>query len=176
MSFQADITSRFLTLDDAQPVIDLYRAIAAQPGGFARTAEEISIDYVKKALRLATAGGVGICAIDRVNGRLVGSIIARKLPIKVFDHVLSELTIGVHPEYQRQGIGRRLFLDFQEHVQMSRPDILRVELIARETNLQQIAFYESIGFRREDVFERRIRNTQGEFESDIPMAWLKSSE
>jgi ribosomal protein S18 acetylase RimI-like enzyme len=73
-------------------------------------------------------------------------------------------------------VGRRLFLDFIEHVQSSRPEISRVELMARDSNPRQIAFYEAIGCRREGTFERRIKNPNGEFESDIPMAWLKDED
>ncbi len=168
-----ELATRFLNEEDAPKVFELYRAIAAQPGGFARTAEEISLEYVQKTLRAAVQNGIGIGAIDKSTEQLVGSIIARKLGPKVFDHVLSDLTIGVHPNFQSQGIGRRIFLDFLEHVQAARPDVLRVELIARESNQRAIAFYEAIGFRSEGVLERRIRKPNGDFESDIAMAWIK---
>ena len=169
-----EFATRFLKSDDAETLLELYRAIASQPGGFARTADEISLEYVHKTLRHVANNGVGIGVIDKSDGRLVGSIVARKLGPKVFDHVLSELTIGVHPNYQSKGVGRRLFIDFLEHIQGARPDILRVELIARESNPRAISFYEAIGFRSEGVFEKRIRKGDGTFESDIPMAWLKS--
>lgn len=171
-----DVMTRFLTLEDAPKVVDLYRAIAHNKGGFVRAEEEISLAYVEKSLRRAQSGGIGICAVERATQRLVGVITARRLGLKVFEHVLSQVTIGVDPEFQSQGIGRRLFLDFIEHVQDNRPDILRIELIARESNPRQISFYEAIGFRREGTFERRIRNANGEFEADIPMAWLKQDD
>jgi ribosomal protein S18 acetylase RimI-like enzyme len=168
-----EMVTRFLTQEDAPRVFELYRAIAGEPGGFARTADEISLDSVEQTLRHATRTGISIGAVEKESGQLVGSIIARKLGPQVFDHVLSDLTIGVHPSFQRQGVGRRLFIDFLEHIQGARPDVLRVELIARETNHHAIRFYESIGFRSEGVFEKRIRNAAGDFESDIPMAWIK---
>ena len=168
-----EIFTRFLTLDDAQALLELYRSIASRPGGFLRMEDEIGPDYVQKALGRGVQGGVAIGAFDRTTGTLIGSITTRKLELKVFEHVLSGLIIGVHPEYQRRGVGRRLFLDLLEHVQSERPDILRIELVARESNVQQILFYESIGFRREGSFEKRIRRPDGAFEADIPMGWLK---
>lgn len=169
-----DASTRFLTPDDAPALLDLYRTIAVTPdAGFVRMEDEINADYVAKSLGRGVKGGVAIGAIDRASQKIVGAITARKLGLKVFDHVLSGLIIGVHPEFQRRGIGRRLFLDFLEHIQTERPDILRVELIARESYSRQIEFYESVGFRREGLFDRRIRRSDGTFEADVPMGWIK---
>lgn len=167
------ITSRRLNTDDAKEVFELYRRIAAHPGGLARAPEEVTIEYIEKVLQKTSQSGVGIGVV--AGGKnLIGFILARKLGPRVFDHVLSDLAIGVAPEFQSKGIGRRLFLDFLEYVTSSRPDVLRIELVVRESNGRAISFYESIGFRREGSFERRILNGNGEFEADIPMGWLKS--
>lgn len=167
-----DLTTRLLTIEDAQDLTGLYRAIAAVPNDFLRTEEEVGKDYVDRSLKRGSQGGVAIGAFERGSNRLIGAITARRLGLKVHEHILSNVIIGVHPEHQRKGIGRRLFLDFLEHVQMNREDILRVELIARDSNQKQIEFYESIGFRREGYFENRIKTASG-FEADVPMAWLK---
>lgn len=165
--------TRSLKLDDADALGGLYRAIASKPGGFVRTEEEMNHDFVVKTITRSMNGGIAFGAIERGTGNLLGAITSRKLALKAFEHVISNVVIGVHPEFQQKGVGRRLFLDFLEHVQMNRPDITRVELIARESNQRQIAFYESIGFRREGVFEKRIRNLDGTYEADIPMGWTK---
>jgi ribosomal protein S18 acetylase RimI-like enzyme len=170
-----ETTSRFLTSDDAPVLLELYQTIADKTGGFVRTRDELTLDYAQKVIGRVLDGGVGICALDN-SKRMVGAITAHKFGLKVFDHVLSGITVGVHPTLQSKGIGRRLFLDFIEHVQNSRTEILRVELMARDSNSRQIAFYEAIGFRREGTFEKRIRNLNGDFESDIAMAWLKPED
>ena len=167
-----DISTRSLQAGDKDGVFSLYRVVAADRRGFARAEEEVSAEYVEKMLRRALGGGIGLGAVDKASGRLIGFITARKPGPKVFDHVMSDLTIGVHPEFQSKGVGRRLFIDFFDQV-LNRPDVLRVELLVRESNLRAISFYESLGFRREGVFEKRIRNANGEFESDVPMGWLK---
>lgn len=169
-----DVSTRFLTTEDSAILLDLYRTIAMSPGaGFVRMEDEINQDYVAKSLSRGVSGGVAIGAFDKGSQRLVGAITARKLGLKLFDHVLSGLIIGVHPEYQRRGLGRRLFLDFLEHLQTDRPDVLRVELVARDSYQRQIEFYESVGFRREGIFEKRIRRPDGTFEADVPMGWVK---
>jgi ribosomal protein S18 acetylase RimI-like enzyme len=165
--------TRFLKLEDAEALLSLNRAIAAIPGGFVRNEEEMDLGFTKRTIARGVDGGIALGAFERGSGRLMGAITSRKLALRVFEHVISNVTIGVHPEFQQKGVGRRLFLDLLENVQMNRPDITRVELIARESNQRQIAFYESIGFRREGVFEKRIRNPDGTYEADIPMGWTK---
>lgn len=165
--------TRPLKVDDTKAVFDLLRTIASKPNGFVRLEEEISLAFIEKTLKRAEHGGLAMGAIERGSGRFLGVITSRKLALKAFEHILSSVTIGVHPDYQKKGVGRRLFVDFLEHVTMQREDILRVELIARDSNEKMIEFYESMGFKREGRFEKRVRNADGTFEADVPMGWIK---
>ena len=61
------------------------------------------------------------------------------------------------------------------YIELKRPDILRVELIARESNTKAIDFYKQIGFVQEGRFEKRIIGTDNQFEADIPMAWFNKN-
>jgi putative acetyltransferase len=58
-----------------------------------------------------------------------------------------------------------------EEVVRNRPDVGRVELIARESNRKAIEFYQSLGFHVEGRLEMRIKNIHGHYEADIPMGW-----
>lgn len=68
-----------------------------------------------------------------------------------------------------------LFKELLSVIENTKLDILRVELIARESNKKAIAFYERIGFIIEGRLENRIKNTNGTFEADIPMAWMNKN-
>ncbi len=68
-----------------------------------------------------------------------------------------------------------LFKELLSLIENTELDILRVELIARESNKRAITFYESIGFVVEGRLENRIKNTDGTFEADIPMAWMNNN-
>ncbi len=151
-------------------ILDLYMAVANSPGGLARTEDEISGEYVNSFLKKSEKTGLSLIAYDSLT--IVGEIHAYRLDPKVFSHVLSELTIAVHPDFQGIGVGRLLFEGFLSEIETNRPDILRVELIARESNLKAIRFYESLGFKQEGRFEQRIDRGDGTFEADIPMAWI----
>lgn len=151
-------------------LLDLYRNVASYPGGLARTADELIGEYIRQFQKKAQETGISLIALSGM--KIVGEIHAYKLDPKVFSHVLTELTIAVHPDFQGMGVGKALFTGFLKEVENLRSDILRVELISRESNLKAIRFYESLGFKQEGRFEQRIARGDGTFEADIPMAWI----
>ena len=163
---------RTADIDDFHKIKTLYKEVARHEGGLARLEHEITDDYIENFLRKSLATGVIIVAENPADpGQLVGEVHAYKSGIKVFDHVLSELTIVVHPQFHGKKIGRTIFTIFLEEVGHNRPDIGKVEVIARESNLKAIELYRSLGFTIEGRLEMRIKTTQGTYEADIPMGW-----
>ncbi len=159
-------------MQDLDAVLALYRSVASRPGGLARLESEIDRDLVQQFLVRAIDGGVALVAVSD-DGEIRGEIHAVSPGIFCFSHVLTDLTIAVDPSVQSTGPGRQLFEAFMREIRENRPEIDRVELIARESNGRALTFYESLGFRREGAFRRRIKNVDGSVESDIPMAWLR---
>ena len=145
----------------------------SREGGLARRVDEISHDYIQG--NYANSRSRGVAFIARAHGRIAGEIHAYRPVPRVFSHVLSDLTIAVHPDFQNRGVGRLLFTTLLEEVAAKHPDIVRVELIARESNQHAIRFYESLGFVIEGSMLNRINSVDGGFEADIPMAWYRSS-
>jgi RimJ/RimL family protein N-acetyltransferase len=150
----------------------LYKDVASRTPSLARTDDEIDEQYVRDFLSRSIDDGVIIVAEHpEDNTELIGEIHAYKKGIRVFNHVLSELTIVVHPDHQSKKIGRTIFTIFLEEVALHHPDIGRVELIARESNARAIRLYQSLGFLIEGRLEMRIKNHEGNYEADIPMGW-----
>jgi len=170
-----DMTEITITVPARQDLADivlLYRTVASMEGGLARRVEEITDEYV---LGNFTHSSVrGLIFIARAGGQVVGEIHAFRPVPQVFAHVLSDLTIAVHPDYQNRGVGRLLFNALLNTVRTDHPDILRVELIARESNQRAIQFYASLGFEIEGKMRNRIKSVGGGFEADIPMAWHRN--
>lgn len=164
---------RFADISDAEGIMGLYKAVARNVGGIAREVSEITPDYVRGNLEKSCENGICLVVENPVNDRqLLGEIHCYKLQPTVFNHILSELTIVVHPDVQQKGIGKLLFASLLKHIEEVRNDILRVELIVRESNTRAQAFYQQIGFKQEGRFEKRIDTKSGSFEADIPMAWF----
>lgn len=161
---------RTATVYDLNGIKSLYLRVAENEGGIARLESEITDDYISGFLRKSLTKGIILVAES--DNQIVGEIHAYSPGIQVFDHVFSELTIVVDPDFQGTGIGKKLFTTLLKKVENEFPDIARVELIARESNTKAIRFYESIGFKIEGRFEMRIKSSNGKFEADIPMGWL----
>jgi ribosomal protein S18 acetylase RimI-like enzyme len=160
------------TWEDCESIFRLYQLVSQTEGGLARKTGEISKGYVEQFTKKALENGVQFVAIDPFQeDKLIGEVHCYKMEPRVFSHVLSDLTIAVDPEYQGHGVGNRLFQTLLDHVTEERNDILRVELIARESNTRALRLYRKLGFQAEGRLEKRIHSI-GRLEADIPMAWF----
>jgi ribosomal protein S18 acetylase RimI-like enzyme len=164
---------RTAEISDIERIEELYKAVARAGAGIARSENEITQAYVEKFVSRSLGNGLILVAENPSDpDQLIGEVHAYKAGIEVFDHMLTNLTIVVHPEFQGNKIGRTIFTIFQEEIATNRPDVGRVELFTRESNTKAIKFYESIGFRIEGRLEMRIRTPDKNYEADIPMSWL----
>ena len=164
-----DSNLRAMSLADADAVVALYQAVAAMPGsGLARQRDEISREYITGFLAPALKGGVSLGAF--ASDALVGEIHATRIGPRQFAHVLTDLTVAVHPDVQGRGVGSRLFGALFESATKLVPRATRIELVARSGNTAALRLYERLGFRAEGRFQGRVRLPDGQIEDDIPMA------
>lgn len=160
------------TMEDIPALVRLHRVVAATEGGLARRPDEITEAYIASVISKSITSGLVIVSLHPGDDTtIIGEVHAYKTGIAVFDHVLTDLTIAIHPEFQGRKTGRTLFAIFLEEISRHRNDIARVELIVRESNTRAIAFYQSLGFLIEGRLEMRIRTSDRRYEADIPMAW-----
>jgi len=168
-----DYTIKFAKMSDKEKVLELYTGVSKIVGGIARAEDEITEEYIYNIMNKAIKSG--ICLVignSKKKQEIIGEIHCYKLEPRVFDHIFSELTIVVDKEYQKQGVGKMLFNYLLRYIEENRTDILRVELIVRQSNKKAIKFYKEIGFTVEGKFKKRISNGAKKFEADIPMAWF----
>ncbi len=81
------------------------------------------------------------------NGEVVGYIIFETRPLSGEGHIVS---IAVHPEHRREGIGTILMTEAERRILEAGYDVVRLEV--RESNFGARRFYESLGYEP----ERRI--------------------
>lgn len=163
---------RTADVDDLHRLVKLYKAVAHVEGGIARLEHEVTEEYVKNFIQKSLATGLIIVGENPDDPEeLVAEIHGYKAGIKVFDHVLGDVTILVHPKFQGKKIGRTILTIFLEEIARNRVDIGKVELIAREGNKKAIDLYQSLGFRVEGRLEMRIKTHHHTYEADIPMGW-----
>jgi [ribosomal protein S18]-alanine N-acetyltransferase len=77
--------------------------------------------------------------------RLVGFVMGDPQPSQGFSWIA---TIGVHPDFQRRGIGERLLAAAE--AALSTP---RIRLTVRRSNLGAIALYQKFGYQQTSVWE-----------------------
>lgn len=167
MSYSIQLTQS----QHAEQVVALYRSVAAIPGGLARDVNEISSEYIHDFLQKSFRKGLSIAAFEHESGQLIAEIHGYSPEPKVFSHVISDVTIAVHPQYQGKGIGSEMFRVFIQNIREKQIHIRRIELIARESNGKAIELYQRLGFVIEGKLIGRINGING-FEADIPMALL----
>jgi len=170
-----DYVIRFAKLTDKKKILNLYKEVSKEIGGIARVEDEITEKYIYNNLKKAIKNGICLIIDDpKREDEIIGEIHCYKLEPRVFNHIFSELTIVINHKYQKQGLGKLLFNFLLEYIERNRTDVLRVELIVRESNKKALKFYKNLGFKTEGRLEKRIYNGTGKFEADIPMAWFNT--
>lgn len=167
------MTPRKAKKTDLKKITELYKKSAETPNGIARTPQEISENYVADFLNNALATGLIFVVPHPENaGELIAEIHCYKFEPACFKHVLANLTIVVHPDFQGRGLGRKIFEHLLQEIQNHHPEIARVELFTRDNNPRGIRLYQSLGFKIEGVCEKRILDAAGNLGADTMMAWL----
>lgn len=161
------IEIRPTTLADAPAICALHRATAAAPGGLARQPDEIGLGWVEQVLAQALKAGVALSAWNGPD--IAAELHVPRMGPRQFAHVLSDLTIAVHPDWQGRGLGAQLFEALFARASMLRPKVERIELMVREGNAGAIRLYQRMGFTVEGRFEGRVRLPDGTIEADLAM-------
>lgn len=163
------MTTRPATPADHSALLALHQAVSQDPNGIARTLDEITETYIASLLKITPPNGLQL--VVEHEGELIGGIHAAKYGLHIFNHVLTHLTIVVHPAWQGKGVGKALFIKFLEEVRINFPEVRRVELEARASNEASLGLYRSLGFVQEGVYRNKTRNLDGSFVDSIPMAY-----
>ena len=165
-----ELSIRSGTPEDVPSLVALHRAVSEDPDALIRERQEITQDYMNDVMTKCLAKGLMLVA--RSDDKFIGEIHAYTPELFAFSHLLSDLTIAVHPEHQGKGVGRKLFESFLHLVQEDFPHILRVELYTREEIKKNVAFYTSLGFQNEGRQANKIRLHDSRFHTPIHMVWF----
>ncbi len=151
-------------------LFELYKRISEIPDGIIRKRDEITRKYISGFLRDSIDRG--LILVGLLDHKIVGEIHAYTPNIYAFQHILTDLTVVVDPNYHGQGIGRKLFEQFLKTVKVDFRHILRIELYVREHNERNVNFYKSLGFINEGRQKNKIFNSNSKFETPLHMAWF----
>jgi ribosomal protein S18 acetylase RimI-like enzyme len=167
---------RDTSLRDISKVLELYRTVSIASGGIIRIAEEITPQYIEDFITKSLQSGLAF-VIDHPDHQeeIIAEIHAYQYGLAAFRHILTDLTIVVHPAFQGQRIGKLIFAHLLGEVTEKMPHILRVELFVREANTKAIEFYKKLGFVEEGRHTSKIKNQNNSLETPLEMTWFNPS-
>lgn len=154
---------------DREQIAKLYHSVAGSVKGISRRPHEITETYIYSLLNRKESQIVFLVAVNDKNS-IIGCVHGTKNGLEMYDHILSDLTIIVDPEYQKQGIGRQLGHAFLKYVAENRPDVKRVEMEILK-DILPIVDLEKVGFVKEGEIIGRIRNEDGSFSDSSLLMW-----
>ncbi|MBM3156612.1 MAG: GNAT family N-acetyltransferase [Chloroflexi bacterium] len=95
-------------------------------------------------------GEIGTSVVAEARDKVVGFVLGRVVgsPSELRDVAWIEL-IGIHPDYQRQGIGRKMLDVWKERCR--KKGIKKVHIMLNWRDWRMLSFFESMGFSRGDL-------------------------
>ncbi len=168
---ETNVIIRKATLDDLQPIYQLYKTVAQDcPGNLTQEDSEITWSYVLEEVNKGLRRGL-ILVIEN-QGSIIGYLKAFTSEFRCQAHVLTHATMMIHPLWQNQGKGGKLLDSYLQEIKQNMPWILRFELLPHQSNIRAIRFYKRHGFVIESLAHQKIRNWSGNFEAEVTMVWF----
>lgn len=150
---------------DAAVIAAAEANIAATPGLLVGVPHEIPLSAYQASIQALQTDGLYVVAEN--GAELAGHLMLDPMGMVRLAHVL-RLSIVVYPNYQGQGLGKRLM---QHGINWAQQDqrFDKIELNVRATNQRAIRLYQSLGFVEEGRLIKRIKISDGQYLDDIAM-------
>jgi len=148
---------------DAQALISLERALAEAKLGMVTAPHQVRT-LEKEQERLEQLPEGSLCIVGDIDGRIAGVADLKNLTPVRCNHV-GVLSVGVHPDFQRRGVGRALMEHLIAHARER--GLVRLELYVRSDNDRAQSLYRSLGFAHEGTRVKFVRLDDGTYIDDF---------
>ena len=155
---------------DLNNLINLYKEVSSL--STEKIFYEIDGKHITEILERSTEKGIMLLLEDDKTKKIYGELHAYKPKGKAVNHIICELSIIIHPLAHGKNLAALMLVYLLTLIKEQYPDVLRVEILVRESNTKGIDFYKSFGFKEEGRFERRYLKPNGELESDVALVWF----
>lgn len=154
------------TIADAEAIASLQRVQILAGHGMVQSPEQCPTKE-EIAARFASYEGATLRVVAETDGAIVGEAELKQLVPKRCAHV-GVLSVGVHPDFHRRGIGRALMQHLIDHAKSH--GLKRLELNVRSDNHAAQALYRGLGFQHEGTRTKFIALDDGTLIDDWVMA------
>lgn len=117
------------------------------------------------AFVVQTLPGVGM-------GQIVAFLMKNRPVSNAYRHVVDQGIFGIDPHFRNELLLTQLYRYVQNHIESYYPDILRMEGCCSVQAYDQIAMFESCGFRLEGVRSKSVRLFGGGLADELCFVWL----
>jgi len=163
---------RAATLEDTEALVHLYKKVSTA-GSLGRTEDEINANYISDFLTKSLARGKSLVLYPAtIQNKIIGEIHGYSLGLQTFAHVFEQITMVVDPDYQGQGLGKKLLQALQTEIKQNMPWILKMELACFSNNTPALQLYLQNGFTVEGKRKNRVRLRTGEFADGLALGWF----
>ncbi len=154
---------------DAQAIINYSKLLFSSTDQVLTLPEEykISIEDEKTWINTFNANPNALALVAETAGNIIGFLFFIPHPKKKMAHT-GEFGVSVHPQFQKQGIGKAL-VDALLIWAMAHPVIEKVFLNVFATNTHAVRLYKQTGFKEEGRFVRAVKQQNGEYVDVIQM-------
>ncbi len=154
---------------DAQAIIDYSKILFASTDQVLTTLEEytITLENEKSWINRFNQNPNALVLVAEAGNQIVGLLFFMPLT-KMKNSHSGEFGVSVHPDFQRNGIGKALI---EELLTWARANmsIEKVFLNVFATNKHAIKLYQSLGFKEEGRFVKAVKQRMGEYVDVIQM-------
>lgn len=167
---------------DAPALAAMLQRVARAGEGVVSDEDEVQSDeaaLTRSMVRLVRGAGPGVrglALVAEADGALIGEVSVRRHRPRRLHHI-GHFGLSVDPAWQGRGVGRALMESALAWARRRGSGLLRLDLAVLADNARAVALYESLGFRREGVRERFVREGDGRLRDDLLMAlWIGEAE
>jgi RimJ/RimL family protein N-acetyltransferase len=162
------VSIREARTEDAPILVATEKETAARPGLLVSRSHELKLEAFEQ--KIVELGKIGRYIVAERDGEIVGHALLDPLTLEAISHVF-RLTIVVHPNFTRQGVGTALMINLMDWAKRE-ARVEKIELLVRATNAPAIRLYSKLGFVEEGRMKNRVRLPDGHFVDDVAMAWF----
>ncbi|MEX1002904.1 MAG: GNAT family N-acetyltransferase [Crocinitomicaceae bacterium] len=154
---------------DRPAIANIYNDVSGKVRGIARRPEEITETYIFSLLN-KPANQCIFLVLENEDQQIVGFVHAEKMPLAIYNHILTNYTIVIDPDMQSKGYGELIFVEFLNYLTKNRPDVKRLEMESMVVS-ERIEKFEQLGFKVEATIKERARGVDGKFYDQALLAW-----
>jgi ribosomal protein S18 acetylase RimI-like enzyme len=164
------VTIREAEEKDAEGILSFVRLIFASTDQVLTTPEEftITLEQERTWVRSYSETPTSLILVAEADSKIIGLLDFACKTKKKMSHT-GEFGVSVHPDYQCNGIGRRLIETLLQWASL-KAEIEKVFLNVYETNPRAIALYSKLGFTEECKQVRAIKQPKGDYADMIQMS------